>query len=351
MRRFWISWFLPMGLALPLVAQGQTKAPATKAPAAKAPATKTPATKTLEPHAEIPDGGTAKVGAAGSGARPKVDARESTSSLEPVRRHGAGAPSSTSVTAPVSAAGRTALQRCRELARRVRDRSGSERLTALAEAAANYDRVADGFAREPRVAARAAFAAAELWRRHGSLAIAERSYGAAALLDRGRYGARGLLGVADMQRRQGRRPAALSSYSAVIEGFPAAGYAQQARLARARLLRSMGRLETAVGGARAALECARPGRQLFDACNLLALLLIESGDLAAAESALAHARKSIAAAPGDDPITRQRWQKAVDGLSGWRALRRAKDRATGAARDAVRFDQDRRRVVPDPPLQ
>lgn len=241
-----------------------------------------------------------------------------------------------------SPAGRDALRRCRTLRAAALAQRGKARFAALAEAASNYDRVAAGFAAEPAVAGVAAFGAAELWRRHGSPAFAERGYLLAAARLPRRFGARGLVAAGDMQRRLGRSADALATYARAINEAPASSHAQAARLARVRLLRDAGRMDAALRAAQLALECARPGSQEVAACNLLALLQIQRGDLDAAERALDCARDSL---EDIDPVDRallERRRRAVQAMSGWRALQRARDRANGTVGDAVRFDADRR---------
>lgn len=247
--------------------------------------------------------------------------------------------------AAISAEGKAALARCRELESLASGLRGAERSRALAEAASNYDRVAAGFEGERAVAAAAAFAAAGLWRRHGSLPLAEKDYLLAAAADPGRFGQRGLLGAADMQRRLKRADEALATYREVIAAGPGVTHAQTARLAIARLLRGMDRLDEAIEASRVALECAKPGRQVIEASNLTALLLVQKGDLDGADNALRHAAKSIEGVGNGDPIVEQRLRKAVDSMSARRALRRARDKANGAAADAIRFEVDCRRGI------
>jgi len=193
------------------------------------------------------------------------------------------------------------------------------------------------------VAAGAAHAAAELWRRHGSLPLAEKDYLLAARLDHGRFGQRGLFGAAEMQRRQKRYKIALGSYREAITADPATSRAQSARLEIARLLAQMQRLDDAIAAAQVALECARPGRQVIDAANQLALLWIAKGDLDTAGRAIGHAEASIEGVDNGDPVVAERLRKAVELMSARRALRRALDKQNDAAGDAVRFDADRRR--------
>ena len=261
---------------------------------------------------------------------------------EPPPRSGAE-PASPIRSVGLSVAGREALSRCRDLALRAKGLHGHERLRVIAEAASNYDRVFTGFAQESRVAAKAAFAAAELWRRHGSLALAEKDYLHAATADAGRFGQRGLLGAADMQRRQRRLGEALVLYRRAVAVEPGSSHAQAARMAIAKLLVSMKRSDEAISAARIALECARPGLQVIAAANLIALLLIDSRDFDAAQNALDYAAKSIEGLDNGDLVLAERLQKAVAAMSARRALRRLRDKANGSAADAVRFEVDRRR--------
>ena len=104
----------------------------------------------------------------------------------------------------VSEAGRAALAAGRALVAGLRGVHGAERKVALERAAAAHDRIAEQFAGEPAVAAAASFAAAGLWRQHGSLDRAEKDYLRAVAAGGERFAQRGLLGAADMQRRLGR---------------------------------------------------------------------------------------------------------------------------------------------------
>jgi tetratricopeptide (TPR) repeat protein len=243
----------------------------------------------------------------------------------------------------ISPEGRAALKRCRELTADLERLRGKERTDLLAQAAGAFDQVAGSFGSEPAVAARAAYEAAELWRRHGSLPLAEKDYLLAARLDEAVFGQRGWLGAADVQRRLERCDEALASYRKVIALGPSTGRAQSSRLAIARLLAARQQYDDAIAMAQLALECARPGRQVIDAANELALIWIQKGDLDAAGRALGHAEKAVEGVDNGDPVAAERLQKAVELMSARRALQRSLDAKNDAGGDAVRLDADRKK--------
>jgi tetratricopeptide (TPR) repeat protein len=238
-----------------------------------------------------------------------------------------------------SEAARAALNAARALANKVEDQDDAGRATALETAARSYDQVTADFAAEPAAAAQAAFAAGELWRRHGSLELANRDYQTAARLDPARYAQRGTLAAADMLRRLDRHEEALASYGKAIAAAPGTARAQTARLRQARVLLVLDRRDEAVTSLRAALEAATTPRQSLDVCNELAKALIDQGDLDGAQAALRHAEQAVATAVAADPTAREPLQKALDGMSARRALQRAIDRKAGAAEDARKLEQ------------
>jgi tetratricopeptide (TPR) repeat protein len=238
----------------------------------------------------------------------------------------------------VSDAGRAAMAAAKETAGRAKGLTGPERLTAIAAGASAYDKVVADFAAEPALAGAAAFAAAELWRQHGSLPIAEKDYLLAAEVDAPRFGQRGLLGAADMQRRLKRNDEAMATYQKAAAIEPGGPRAQEARLWRARLLQTTGRLDEAVACFESALECAKAGRQSIDAANYLALACIQKADLDAAERAIEHAEQSVRGLGEDDPIVVARLEKALEAMSAKKALQRARDRANKVGKDAAELD-------------
>ncbi len=236
-------------------------------------------------------------------------------------------------------AGRQAIAQARTLLDKVRGLRGAERVAAIEAAATAFDKAVEACAAEPKLAAAAAFQAAGAWRQHGSLAVAEKAYLLAAQLDASRYGARAVLGAADMQRRQNRGEEAFASYVKVTELEPGSGSAQEARLWQARMLQDAGKIDEAIATFQVALESARPGRDTIDTANHLALAWIEKGDLEAAGFVLEHAEEAVAGMGEEDPAVVERLRKALEAMSARRALQRALDKRNGAAKDAVELDR------------
>lgn len=254
----------------------------------------------------------------------------------------AGAPATKKPRIALSDAGRAALAAAKEIAGKVRGLRGPERMQALEAAASAYDKVVAEHAAEPAVASVAAITAADLWRQQGSVALAEKDYLLAVQLDGERFAQRGLLGAADMQRRQQRRDEAMATYKKAAEVDPASARAQDARLWQARLLQQAERVDEAIVAFQAALESADPGNETVEACNFLALAWIQKGDHDAAAKAIEHAENAVQAVGDDDPIVVERLKKAIETMSAKRALQRARDKAANAQKDAVGLDRIRR---------
>lgn len=267
-----------------------------------------------------------------AGAKPGVKVAEA-ATAQPVR-----------AKVQLSEAGRAALASAKDAAARCKGLRAAERTQALELAASAYDKVVADFAAEPAVAGAAAFAAAELWRQHGSMPLAEKDYLLAAETDGPRFGQRGLLGAADMQRRQKRNDEAMTTYGKAVAAEPAGTRAQEARLALARLLQSTGRIDESIVAFQAALETAKAGRPVIEAANSLALACVQKGDLDAAEHAIEHAEQLVNALGDEDPIVVERLKKAADTMSAKKALQRARDKATRAAKDAVGLESARNTV-------
>lgn len=241
-----------------------------------------------------------------------------------------------------SAAGREALAGGRNAILRLRGLRGPERKIALEQAATLHDRIVEQFASEPSVAAAAAFGGADLWRQQGSLALAEKDYLRAAALDGPRFAQRGLLGAADMQRRQQRPDEAMATYARAEAVEAGSARAQDARLWRARLLQGTERLDEAVVAFQAALESANGVSQTIETANFLALALVQKGDLDAAGRAIEHAEHAVEAAAEDDDVLAERQHKWLQAMSARKALQRARDERDGAGKDAVELDAARR---------
>lgn len=256
------------------------------------------------------------------------------------RSQGEGEPASPS---PPRAAAGAALSEARALAALARRAAGPARARALELAASAYDRCVARFEGMPAVASLAAWSAAELWRRQGSLQLAEQDYLHAARWAPRRYGQRGLLGAADMQRRQGRLEAAHETYRAVERLDPRTGYAHSARLWIARMLQGSGELDQAIERLQAALESAPSPRRAIDAADLLAKAWIAKGDLDSAGFVLDHVDELVRDHSVGDRRMIEWLQRASREMPARRALQRALDKARGAGQEARRLDEHLRR--------
>ncbi|MGK0303934.1 MAG: tetratricopeptide (TPR) repeat protein, partial [Planctomycetota bacterium] len=209
--------------------------------------------------------------------------------------------------------------------------------------AAAFDRLVAKFESEPQVAAQAAWHAAELWRRHGSAPLAEKDYLFAAKAHAVRYGQRGLLAAADMQRRQLRTEDAMKTYAKAEAVDPRTGRAQSARLWMARMLLTAGKVDLAIERFQGALESSPSPRQAIDAADYLAKAWIVKGDLDSAGFVIDHAEKVVEGEKHGDPIVAERLRRAFQRMGAKKALQRALDEKYDTAKDAVRLDEHRRR--------
>lgn len=238
----------------------------------------------------------------------------------------------------ISDEGRKALAAAREMAGEGHGLRGAERARVVERAASAYDKLVADFAAEPTVAATAAYSAADLWRQHGSLPLAEKDYLRAAQADPARFAQRGLFGAAEMQRRQKRFDEAMDTYGKSIAIEPGSSRAQDARLWLGRVLQTTERVDEAIRAFENALECAGSGVPAIESANFLALAWIQKGDLDAAARAIEHAEQHGVDAGEDDPIVVERQKKALEAMSARKALQRARDKRDGAAEDAVKLD-------------
>jgi tetratricopeptide (TPR) repeat protein len=256
------------------------------------------------------------------------------------------APGSAQVESPAPApraAVRAALGEARGLAALARRQMGPARSRALEQAAAAYDRCVARFEATPAVAAFAAWSAAELWRRHGSMLLAEKDYLHAARWDPRRYGQRGLLGAADMQRRQRRPEDARKTYREAERIDPRTGYAHRARLWLARMLQADGELDRAIEGYQAALESAPTPRRAVEVADLLAKAWISKGDLESAGFVLEHVEQLVRDAGSQNDRESEWLRRASREMPARKALQRALDKVRDAGGDAVRLDDHLRR--------
>ena len=238
----------------------------------------------------------------------------------------------------ISEPARNALAGAKELAAAVRGLRGPDRTKALEAAATAYDKVVADYTAEPWVAATAAFTGAETWRQQGSLALAEKDFLLAAQLDAERFAQRGLLGAADMQRRQKRYDEAMATYQKGAAIDPGSAKAQEARLWLGRMLHDAERVDDAIAAYQTALESAHAGAQTIDVCNWLAIAWIAKGDFDAAARAIDHAEQSVATLGDEDPIVLERLKKSLELMPAKRSLQRARDKQANAGKDAAGLD-------------
>ncbi|MGK0352906.1 MAG: tetratricopeptide (TPR) repeat protein [Planctomycetota bacterium] len=247
-----------------------------------------------------------------------------------------------SMAPELSSEAKIAFRDARKLEKDSRKASGPARSRKLELAASAYDRLVAKFEAEPQVAAQAAWYAAELWRRHGSAPLAEKDYLFAAKQHAVRYGQRGLLAAADMQRRQLRTEDAMTTYAQAEVVDARTGHAQTARLWMARMLLSDGKVDLAIERFQGALESAPSPRRAIDAADYLAKAWIIKGDLDSAGFVIDHAEKVVHGEKHGDPIVAERLRRAFERMGAKKALERALDEKHGAAKDAVRLDEHRR---------
>ena len=79
--------------------------------------------------------------------------------------------------------------------------------------------------------------------------------------------------------------------------------------------------------------------------DYLANAWIVKGDLDSAGFVIDHARQLVADELHSDPIIRERLRRAFERMRAHRALQRARDEQSDAAKDAVRLDEHRRRAA------
>jgi tetratricopeptide (TPR) repeat protein len=248
-------------------------------------------------------------------------------------------PANTPAPAPAARAavgGKAALQKVHAEAEKLRGTKGPERLQLLETFAQRFEQVASEHAGDRLVAAEAWFEAAELWRRHNSLAKADVGYRKANELDAPRYAERALLELGHVQRRQKEIDAAIANYRTVAALKPTSARSHEARLWIGRTLQTKGDLAAAITAFEAAVTGATTPTRVVEACDYLAKALIRKGDLDGARAAIQRAESKI---PTDDDPETARITKAVEGMSARRALQRALDGKTDPVRDAEEIEE------------
>jgi tetratricopeptide (TPR) repeat protein len=235
---------------------------------------------------------------------------------------------------------RQALVEARAVAAQATGKKGSERIAALDAGAAAFEKVAEAFAVDLAVAAEASFEAAELWRRKGALAEAERAYRAALANDSARYEARASFEVAHLLRRGKQPDAAVELYRKVATLQPGSARAQSALLWCGRTMQASGRVDDAVAAFEIALQSASEAAAIITAGNWLAKAKIRRGDLEGARTVLGDVEKRTAGELAADTPAAKRLQTALADMSARKALQRGIDKKTGATEDAADLESD-----------
>lgn len=252
------------------------------------------------------------------------------------------------VRAKLSDAAKAEFKSIAELERGLKGKRGPERLIALQGIAQRCEETASAFSHEPAAAMRAWYDAGEAWRRHGSLEPAAVAFGRALDQADDRYRARALYGLAQMQRRLKQLEAAIATYTKCARYEPGSVRAHDARVWIARCHMAEDKFAESLAAFRAACEAAPGPLQRIGAGNWLAKALIASGDLEAAERELTAVEQAVKPVSDSDDPAAARVRKALEQMSARRALQRARDKANGAASDAIDVERAGAQRTPMP---
>ncbi|MCC6672221.1 MAG: tetratricopeptide repeat protein [Planctomycetes bacterium] len=229
-----------------------------------------------------------------------------------------------------------ALKAAAALLDKVTGTTGPDRLARLEEAAKAYERVAGEFAGDKQTAARAWYEAGDIWRRHGSLAPAEKAFAQALAIDPARFGERAALQLGNMQRRLKRYDEAIVHYRQAAGFKPDSARAQEARLWIGRTLQEKGAQQEAAAAFREAADKADSAVEVVEACNYLAKSLLALGDGSGAQAAIDRAAQAVETAEGKE---QERAKREFDDMSARRALQRERDQKPETKRDAADLER------------
>jgi len=240
---------------------------------------------------------------------------------------------------PISKEARAALKQAAAIAAKSKGLKGKARSSALTAGAKAYEAVAAKFGSEAGACGQAWFRAAELWRRSLSLESAAKAYGLAVDRDPRRYQERSWLQLAHLERRQKRTEEALELYKKVARLKSGTARTHEARLWIGRCLEAQKKADAAVDAYRQALSLTTKPRRVVDVCNRLALCLVQQGKLDQAAAAIRQAETTAASVLDKKGPSSKSLRRALDRMSARKALQRARDKATGAHRDAKDLDR------------
>jgi tetratricopeptide (TPR) repeat protein len=246
-------------------------------------------------------------------------------------------PAPATETAAPADGGKEALKSAAALAEKARGVRGAERKEILERAARAFEEVAVAHARTPAIAAEASFEAAELWRRCENLSAAEGLYAKANELEPARWAERALLEIAHVQRRLKRFDDAIATYEKCAKVKGGSARAHEARLGIGQCHEAKGQLAEAVAAYRAAVEADTTPTRKIDSLDELAKTLVQQGDLDGAAAAIGQAESLEAS--GDTGVDAERLRRAIEQMGARKALQRAHDKKTNAARSAEEVEK------------
>ncbi len=233
----------------------------------------------------------------------------------------------------ISKESRAALKQVKQKAAKAKGLKGEERSVILRQAAAEYQGLAPQLQADPAFSAQAWYSAGENWRRVGELAKAQSAYQQSGDLDAYRYLERATLQVAHMQRRQQLLAEALKTYEKAALIKPDSSRAHEARLWVGRCNLLLKQTEQATAAMSKALKQARKPKQVIEAANRLAMLLIQEGELSNAQSVIQQADAAVAQA-GVSGKQAASLQKSLRNMSSRRSLQKARDKQAKTHEDA-----------------
>ena len=202
---------------------------------------------------------------------------------------------------------------------------GSERASRARAAAAAYGALRVHWPTAREACAQAAFRAGELLRAEGddSAALAEFEF-VRSLELRCAWRARAGLEIAHVQRRAGRREAALDAYLAVHDDPRSEPQRRdEAALWAGRMYALLGKPEEAQRRWEAVARRAEDPLQRIDAWDELALALVDAGDLEGAAGWIGRARENLADVALEETENGERVRGALERMRSIRRLERA----------------------------
>jgi len=232
---------------------------------------------------------------------------------------------------------RAQLEAADRLRAALRGLRGAQRAERARAAATAYAALRVHWPAQRELCAEAAFRAGELLRAEGLEAAALAEFEFVRSLElRCVWRARAGLEIAHLQRRAGRRSAALDAYLAVLDDPRSEPQRRdEAALWAGRMYALLGKPEEAARRWEAVARRAEDPLQRIDAWDELALALVDAGDLEGAAGWIGRARESLADVALEETENGERVRGALERMRAIRRIERAvAARERGAANDA-----------------